>query len=273
MTKQMAKIRFSISMLLALGVAACGGVSIEGQYIERPVEEIYNSAHEELALGNFILATQEFDEVERQHPYSLWALRALVMSSYTYYLQNKYDEAIATAQRFLALYLGNSQAPYAYYLIAMSQYERISDVSRDQRTTELAMLALQEVMRRYPDSDYARDAALKIDLAYDNLAGKEMAVGRFYLARREYAAAAGRFRNVIERYGRTSHVPEALHRLTEVYISLGIPADAQNAAAVLGYNFPESPWYRDSYRILRQRDLKPVKDQKSWISRAIDKVL
>ena len=166
-----------------------------------------------------------------------------------------------------------SQAPYAYYLIAMSYYERISDVGRDQRTTELARVALQEIIRRYPDSDYARDARLKLDLTEDNLAGKEMSVGRFYLARREYAAAAIRFRLVIERYGRTSHVPEALHRLTEVYISLGIPADAQNAAAVLGYNFPDSPWYRDSYRILRQRDLKPVKDQKSWISRVIDKVL
>ena len=269
MTKQMAKIRFSVSMLLALGVAACGGVSIEGQYIERPVEEIYNSAHEELALGNFILATQEFDEVERQHPYSLWARRAMVMSAYTYYLQNKYDEAIATAQRFLALYPGNEQAPYAYYLIAMSQYERISDVSRDQRTTELAMISLQEVVRRYPDSDYARDASLKIDLTLDNLAGKEMNVGRFYLERREYAAAAGRFRNVIERYGRTSHVPEALHRLTEVYMSLGVMAEAQNSAAVLGYNYPDSQWYRDSYSILVERDLKPVKDEKSWISRAL----
>jgi len=273
MTKQMAKISFSVSMLLALGVAACGGVSIEGQYIERPVEEIYNSAHEELALGNFILATQEFDEVERQHPYSLWARRAMVMSAYTYYLQNKYDEAIATAQRFLALYPGNEQAPYAYYLIAMSQYERISDVSRDQRTTEFAMISLQEVVRRYPDSDYARDASLKIDLTLDNLAGKEMNVGRFYLERREYAAAAGRFRNVIERYGRTSHVPEALHRLTEVYMSLGVMAEAQNSAAVLGYNYPDSQWYRDSYSILVERDLKPVKDEKSWISRALDRIL
>ncbi|MGB1463790.1 MAG: outer membrane protein assembly factor BamD [Parvibaculales bacterium] len=255
----MAKIRFSASMLLVLGVAACGGVSIEGQYIERPVEEIYNSAHKELALGNFILATQEFDEVERQHPYSLWARRAMVMSAYTYYLQNKYDEAIATAQRFLALYPGNEQAPYAYYLIAMSQYERISDVSRDQRTTELAMISLQEVVRRYPDSDYARDASLKIDLTLDNLAGKEMNVGRF--------------RNVIERYGRTSHVPEALHRLTEVYMSLGVMAEAQNSAAVLGYNYPDSQWYRDSYSILVERDLKPVKDEKSWISRALDRIL
>jgi outer membrane protein assembly factor BamD len=274
MTKMTSKIRFSLSMMAALTLSACGaGADLENQYVERPVETIYNSAHEELALGNYILATQEFDEVERQHPYSLWARRAMVMASYSYYLQNKYDEAIATARRFLALYPGNSQASYAYYLIAMSHYERISDVGRDQRTTEFARAALQEVVRRYPDSDYARDARLKIDLTEDNLAGKEMSVGRFYLARREYAAAAIRFRHVIENYGRTSHVPEALHRLTEVYISLGIPSDAQNAAAVLGYNYPNSAWYRDSYRILRQRDLKPVKDQKSWINRDLDKVL
>ena len=274
MTKMTSKIRFSLSMMAALTLSACGaGADLENQYVERPVETIYNSAHEELALGNYILATQEFDEVERQHPYSLWARRAMVMASYSYYLQNKYDEAIATARRFLALYPGNSQASYAYYLIAMSHYERISDVGRDQRTTEFARAALQEVVRRYPDSDYARDARLKIDLTEDNLAGKEMSVGRFYLARREYAAAAIRFRHVIENYGRTSHVPEALHRLTEVYISLGIPSDAQNAAAVLGYKYPNSAWYRDSYRILRQRDLKPVKDQKSWINRALDKVL
>lgn len=268
------KISLTVSLLAGLGLTACGGVeTVEPQYVERPVEVIYNAAHEELALGNYILATQEFDEVERQHPYSLWARRAMVMAAYSYYLQNKYDEAIATAQRFLALYPGNSQAPYAYYLIAMSQYERISDVSRDQRTTELALGALQEVVRRYPESDYARDAILKMDLARDNLAGKEMDVGRFYLDRREFGAAAGRFRNVIEIYGRTSHVPEALHRLTEVYLSLGVTAEAQNAAAILGYNYPDSDWYRDSYRILRQRDLKPIKDEKSWISRALDKVL
>lgn len=268
--------KHSISVFLIAGIflSACGGVqSVENIYIERPVEEIYNTAHEELALGNYILATQEFDEVERQHPYSLWARRAMVMAAYSYYLQNKYDEAIATARRFLALYPGNAQAPYAYYLIAISQYERISDVSRDQRITELALGALQEVIRRYPESDYARDATLKLDLARDNLAGKEMDVGRFYLDRREFGAAAGRFRNVIERYSRTSHVPEALHRLTEVYLSLGVKAEAQNAAAVLGYNYPNSEWYRYSYRILRQRDLKPLKDQESWINRALDKVL
>ena len=266
--------KFTASILLASSLAACGGVeSVEQLYVERPVGVIYNNAHEELLRGNYILAAQEFDEVERQHPYSIWARRALVMSAFTYYLQNKYDEAIATSQRFLALYPGNEQAPYIYYLMAMCNYERISDVQRDQYTTELAQLSLLEVIRRFPDSPYAADAVLKLDLTNDNLAGKEMEVGRFYLNRGEYAAAANRFRNVIERYKTTSHVPEALHRLTEAYLSLGVVSEAQNAAAVLGYNFPNSDWYRDSYRILRQRDLQPVRNQKSWISRALDKVL
>ena len=273
MSKTISISRLSLVLFAALGLSACGGVAVEDNYVERPVEQIYNQAHEELALGNYILATQEFDEVERQHPYSLWARRAMVMAAYTYYLQNKYDEAIATGRRFLALYPGNAQAPYIYYLIAMSYYERITDVSRDQRITEQAQISLRDIIRRYPTSDYARDARLKLDLTEDNLAGKEMNVGRFYLNRGEYAAAAIRFRRVIERFNRTSHVPEALHRLTEVYVSLGIPKDAQNAAAVLGFNYPDSEWYRDSYRILRERDLEPIKDRKSWISRAIDKVL
>ena len=264
--------RLTIFVFSAFLAACSGGTSVKPLYVERPVEVIYRAAHKELMNRNYTFAAQEFDEVERQHPYSKWARRALVMSAYTYYLQNKYDEAIATAQRFLALYPGNSQAPYAYYLIAISQYERISDVRRDQYTTELAQRALTEVIRRYPGSDYARDAILKIDLTRDNLAAKEMEVGRFYLYRGDYLAAAGRFRNVIEQYGTTSHVPEALHRLTEVYVSLGVVHEAQNAAAVLGYNFPNSQWYKDSYRILRQRDLTPVKDEKSWISRALDTV-
>ena len=270
---RMMKLNHLTIFVFSAFLAACsGGTSIQPLYVERPVEVIYRSAHNELINRNYTYAAQEFDEVERQHPYSKWARRALVMSAYTYYLQNKYDEAIATARRFLALYPGNSQAPYAYYLIAISQYERISDVRRDQYTTELAQRALTEVIRRYPDSDYARDAVLKIDLTRDNLAAKEMEVGRFYLYRGDYLAAAGRFRNVIEAYGTTSHVPEALHRLTEVYVSLGVVHEAQNAAAVLGFNFPGSQWYKDSYRILRQRDLKPVKDEKSWISRALDTV-
>lgn len=262
-----------ILFVAGLMLAGCGGkAELEIEYVERPVDVIYNTAFDELQRGNYILAAQEFDEVERQHPYSIWARRAMVMAAYTYYLQNRYDEAIATAQRFLGLYPGNSQAPYAYYLIAMSQYERISDIKRDQRTTELARAAILDVMRRYPNSAYARDVHLKLDLVDDNLAGKEMDVGRFYLNRGEYGAAANRFGLVIRKFPTSSHVPEALHRLTEVYLSMGIKQDAQVAAAVLGYNYPDSGWYRDSYRILVARDLKPVADEESWISRALNTV-
>jgi outer membrane protein assembly factor BamD len=262
-----------VLVLSAFVLAACGATAdIDDTYVERPVEEIYNSAFEELERRNYITASREFDEVERQHPYSLWARRALVMSAYTYYVQNKYDEAIATARRFLALYPGNSQAAYAYYLIAMCQYERISDVKRDQRITELARYSLLEVMNRFPDSDYAKDAALKLDLAVGNLAGKEMDVGRYYLNRGDYAAAIKRFRNVVMNYSRSMHIEEALHRLTESYLSLGVTREAQNAAAVLGYNFPDSPWYRDSYRILRQRDLQPAEAEDSWLSRTFNAV-
>jgi outer membrane protein assembly factor BamD len=254
-------------------LSACGANDPEiAEYIERPVEQIYNEAFDELERGNFINAALQFDEVERQHPYSIWARRAMVMAAYTYYLQNKYDEAILTARRFIALYPGNKRAPYAFYLIAMCQYERISDVKRDQLITELAQQALVDVIRRYPGSDYARDAILKLDLTSDHLAGKEMDVGRYYLKRGHYVAASVRFSNVIKNYTRTSHVPEALHRLTEVYLSLGVTNEAQNAAAVLGYNFPNSGWYRDSYRYLVDRELTPKEDPSSWISRALDKV-
>jgi len=259
--------------LLASALSACGAAPEGGfDYVERPVEEIYMSAVEELERRNYIRASQEFDEVERQHPYSLWARRAMVMSAYTYYLQNKYDEAVATGRRFLALYPGNTQADYVHYLIAISYYERISDVKHDQRTTELAQVTLLDVVRRFPDSDYAKDAVIKLDVTMNNLAGKEMDVGRFYLKRGDYGAAASRFKNVVRNYSMTLHVEEALHRLTEVYLSLGIVWEAQNAAAVLGYNYPDSDWYRDSYRILRQRDLEPAEAESSWLTRTFNKV-
>ncbi|HCQ81992.1 MAG TPA: outer membrane protein assembly factor BamD [Rhodobiaceae bacterium] len=263
-----------ITVCAVCGVlAACGASDPDvAEYIERPVEQIYNEAFEELERGNYINASLQFDEVERQHPYSIWARRAMVMAAYTYYLQNKYDEAILTGRRFLSLYPGNKRAPYIYYLIAMCQYERISDVKRDQLITELAQAALVDVIRRFPDSDYARDAVLKLDLTSDHLAGKEMDVGRYYLKRGHFVAASVRFSNVIRNYPRTSHVPEALHRLTEVYVSLGVDAEAQNAAAVLGYNYPDSSWYRDSYRFLVKNELTPKENPSSWISRALDKV-
>jgi outer membrane protein assembly factor BamD len=196
----------------------------------------------------------------------------MVMSAYTYYIQNQYDQAILTARRFVALYPGNEQAPYAYYIIAQSYYEQISDVERDQRNTELAQQALVELIRRYPDSDYARDAVLKLDLTLDHLAGKEMEVGRYYLKSGQYAAAIRRFRNVVENYERTTHVSEALHRLTEIYATLGLLDEAQNAAAILGYNYPNSDWYADSYRILVEKELVPQIEEKSWFSKVWNSV-
>ena len=248
-------------------VAACSKDDDEPAYVERSVEEIYNTAYESLQKGDFRRSALEFDEVERQHPYSIWARRSMLMSAYAYYKQNKYADSILTARRFLALHPGNKSAPYAYYLIAQNYYEQISDISRDQKNTELALQALDDVIRRYPDTDYARDARLKRDLTVDHLAGKEMEVGRFYLNRHSYIAAINRFRNVILKYQTTSHTEEALHRITEAYLALGIEPEAKAAAAVLGHNYPESSWYKDSYRMLVERDFSPQTEDVSWYSR------
>lgn len=256
-----------MGLSLAMSLSACGSTTDLIEYVERPVEEIYNDAFEEFERGNFQVAALQFDEVERQHPYSKWARRAMIMSAYTYYLQNQYEETIMTAQRFVALYPGNSSAAYAYYLIAQSYYEQISDVQRDQRMTELAQQSFVELIRRFPNTDYARDGVLKLDLTLDHLAGKEMEVGRYYLNRGQYAAAIQRFSLVIEKYQRTTHAAEALHRLTELYVSLGIEHEAQTSAAILGHNFPDSDWYADSYRILVERDLEPIRHEGSWLSK------
>jgi len=244
----------------------------EEVYREQPVEELYNNAMDELLDGSFIDAAKGFDEVERQHPYSVWATRAQIMAAYAYYKNNNYDESIISADRFIKLHPGHRDVAYAYYLNAVSYYEQISDVGRDQGVTELALLSLQELVRRFPDTSYARDARLKIDLTRDHLAGKEMDVGRYYLTRGHYIAAVNRFRQVIERYQTTSHVPEALHRLTEAYLSLGMNHEAQVAGAVLGHNFPGSDWYLDSYALLEGVDLRPEADNQSWISQALDSV-
>jgi len=260
---------FLLAPLLALA-AGCGS---DGEnYQERPVEQIYNEAMDQLLNGNAELAAIDFDEVERQHPYSVWARKSQLMAAYAYYLNNDYDEAIFAAQRFLQLHPGNRDAPYAYYIIAISYYEQIADVGRDQKITALALESLQAVVDRYPDTEYARDARLKIDLARDHLAGKEMEIGRYYLKHKQYAAAVNRFRYVIENYQTTTHVPEALHRLTEAYLALGVSDEAQTAAAVLGYNYPGSEWYQDSYVLLTGRNLVPEEDEGSWISRTWNRV-
>ncbi len=260
------------AVALSLTLSACGGDDDEIEYVEREVETIYNMAVDKMTDKNYREAAMFFDEVERQHPYSVWARRSMLMSAYSYYQSNKYTDAIGAAERFIALHPGNRDAPYAYYLIAISYYEQISDVGRDQEMTYEAMEALEEVVRRYPASEYARDARLKIDMTRDHLAGKEMDVGRYYLNQGHMIAAINRFRTVVEEYETTTHTPEALHRLTEAYLSLGIAFEAQTAAAVLGHNYPGSDWYQDSYALLTSQGMAPQASERSWLSRTIDTV-
>ena len=223
------------------------------KFIARDVDTLYNLARDRLDRRQYKLAAQLFDEVERQHPYSIWARRAELMSAYSYYLGRSYNDSIASAQRFLSIHPGNRDAPYAYYLIAVDYYEQINDVTRDQKITQQALDALGELVRRYPDTKYAADARLKIDLVNDHLAGKEMEIGRFYQRRAEWLAAVIRFRVVIDKYPTTTHTPEALERLTESYLALGVPAEAQKAAAVLSNNYPGSKWYSRAYNLMNKK--------------------
>jgi len=255
----------AVAALLTLGIASCGGDD-KPVYVEKPVEELYNGAMNAMQAGDYEEAARLFDEVERQHPYSEWAAKAQLMAAYAFYQENSYDEAINALDRFIELHPGSPDAPYAYYLKAISYYEQIVDVRRDQKATSDALNALEELVRRYPDSKYARDAELKIDLALDHLAGKHMDIGRFYQSRSEYLAAINRFRTVVERYQTTTHVPEALHRLVECYLAMGIVDEAQATAAVLGHNFPGSEWYIDSYALLTGENLYPEESEGSWIS-------
>lgn len=238
------------ALALLLLLAACA--EEEPPYVERPAEQIYNEAMDLLYERSFTKAATAFDEVERQHPYSVWATRAQIMAAYSYYRENKYDEAVIAARRFIQLHPGHPDVAYAYYLVGICYYEQISDVGRDQDMTQQALDAFEELVRRFPDSDYARDARQKIVFARDHLAGKEMEIGRYYLKRGQYIAAVGRFRSVIEKYSQTTQVPEALHRLVESYLALGMVDEAKRTAAVLGYNFPDSDWYRDTYELMRE---------------------
>lgn len=260
------KFRNIIVAAAVLGVAACSSGD-EDRYVARDVEIIYNLAQDNLEKKRYKFAAQAFDEVERQHPYSVWARRAQLMSAYSYYMAGEYDDAELAAERFLQLHPGNRSAPYAYYLIAVCNYEQISDVGRDQQKTLEAEQALTEVIRRFPDSEYARDAKLKLSLTHDHLAGKDMEVGRFYMKRKEYLSAVIRFRRVIERYQTTSHTPEALHRLVEGYMALGIHQEAKMAGAVLAHNYDGSRWYKYSYDMLVEGDLSPEVNKSSWLSK------
>jgi len=244
-------IRFFVLGSLLLTVAACSKDKAE-KYTARDVEQLYNIAADFSDKRRWKYAAVAYDEVERQHPYSVWARRAQIMSAYSHYMARNYDEAVLASERFLQLHPGNSGAPYAYYLIALSHYNQIIDVGRDQEKTFEAQNALSEVFRRFPSTEYAKDAKLKFDLTRDHLAGKEMEVGRFYLMREEYLAALGRFQSVAEQFESTSHLPEALYRLTETYLALGLVKDAERSAQVLGHNYPGNKWYERSYELLTE---------------------
>lgn len=249
-----------VALSAALSLTACAGRDDKPQivYEERPVELLYNVGSQRMDQRRWDEAVEYFQEVERQHPYSEWSRRAILMQIYANYEGNDYSAAISAADRFIALYPGNPSAAYAYYMKAICWWEQIVDVGRDQAATEQAQAALREVERRFPNTEYAQDARLKQDMVRDQLAGKEMAVGRWYLRQNQPLAAAGRFKAVVDRYQTTSHTPEALYRMVEAYLTLGLTEEAERNGAVLGHNFPGDPWYRDAYALLTDRGLQPA---------------
>ena len=265
-------------LALALAVAPLAGCSFFKQdqdYVpDDPADLIYNQGLYLLnSKQDYKEAAKKFDQVDRQNPYSDWARKALLMSAYAYYQAEDYDDCINSAKRYVTLHPGSSDAAYAQYLIGASYYDQILDVSRDQERANRAIDALQEVVRKYPNSEYATAAQKKIAMARDQLAGKEMDVGRFYLNRRDFIGAINRFKVVVTQYQTTRHVEEALMRLSEAYVSLGIIDEAQTAAAVLGHNFPDSSWYKDAYNLVKNAGGEPTAENKgSWISRAFQKM-
>jgi outer membrane protein assembly factor BamD len=269
--------RALVVMLLAPILIGCDTLSSlwtpKEEQFEEPADKLYN---EGLYLLNtkrdLKTAAKRFEEVDRQHPYSDWARRSLIMSAYTYYQAGMYEESITTSRRYIQLHPGSPDAAYAQYLIGSCYFDQIRDVTRDQDRTERAMAAFEEVVRKYPNSEYAVSAKRKIDVGRDQLAAREMMVGRYYMERRDYSGAINRFKIVVTRYQTTRHVEEALLRLTEAYLSLGIVGEAQTSAAVLGHNFPDSRWYKDAYALVQRRGLQPSENRSSWISQAFRKL-
>ena len=266
-------------MVLAVPLGACSTLSSifakddDEAIAEEPADKLYN---EGLYLLNdkkeYKSAAKKFEEVDRQHPYSDWARKSLLMSAYAFYTANDYDSCIGAATRYVTLHPGSPDAAYAQFLIAASHYDQIPDVSRDQGRTEKAIAALEEVVRKYPTSEYAVSAKAKLEAARDQLAGREMSVGRYNMQKRNYIGAINRFKTVVTQYQTTRHVEEALARLTEAYMAIGIVSEAQTAAAVLGHNFPDSPWYKDAYNLVKSGGLEPTEDRGSYISQAFKKL-
>jgi outer membrane protein assembly factor BamD len=278
--------RAAAMLVLGLSLGACSnasgfsgfsGFDLFGSKNETPPDEPADRLYNE---GLYYLnaehkpkdAVKKFEEVDRQHPYSEWARKALIMSAYSYYQAGSYDDCVAAAKRYITLHPGEPDAAYAQFLIGSSYYDQIPDITRDQELTDKALNALDEVVRKYPDSEYASAAKQKIEVARDQLAGKEMQIGRYYLDKRDYTGAINRFKVVVTKYQRTRHVEEALERLTEAYMALGIIDEAQTAAAVLGHNFPDSEWYKHAYALVKSGGREPSENKGSWISKAFRKI-
>lgn len=267
MTGRVKGARKMAAVLAVVLVAGCGSKEETAQNLEGM------EAKEIFALGEQALESNArgadpgryFAEVERLYPYTEWSRRALVMQAFAYHKNKKYDDARSAAQRYLDQYPGDDDAAWAQYLLAISYYDQIDEIGRDQGLTFQALQALRVVIEEYPNSEYARSATMKFDLAFDHLAGKEMEIGRYYLRRGHYTAAINRFRVVVEQFQTTSHTPEALHRLVEAYLSLGLNSEAQTAGAILGHNFRGSPFYDDSFRLLTGRGLNPVAEGQGWL--------
>lgn len=251
-----------------LTLVGCSSDEPLAPFVEIPAEQSYNAGIAYLRQGDYGNATKKFAEVDEQHPYSEWARKSLIMMTYTNYTRGSFDEAITQGKRYLTLYPGSEDAAYAQWMIAQSYFNQMPDITRDQKATEQAMQAMQELVDRYPDSPYAAEGRKRLDIAKDQLAGKEMEVGRYYLTRNQYIGAVNRFKTVVQNYQTTRHVEEALERLTEAYFAMGITDEAQTAAAVLGHNYPDSRWYKDAYKLLNTNGLEPRENTQSWISKA-----
>ncbi|MBX2834796.1 MAG: outer membrane protein assembly factor BamD [Micavibrio sp.] len=264
--------RFVLSSLAVLMLAGCASDGKDEVQIEESAEVLYSRAAKAMDEGDYRDASMDFEEVERQHPYSQWATRAQLMAAYAYYKNQNYDEAIMALDRFIELHPGSDDIDYAHYLKALCYYEQITDVARDQEMTRQAMAALEALIRRFPDSKYTRDATLKYDLTNDHLAGKEMEIGRYYLNRGHVNASLNRFKTVVEDYQTTSHVAEALHRLVEAYLTLGLTQEATKVAAVLGYNYPGSEWYKRSYDLLDDQQRAEIISDRGIVDRTIDSI-
>ena len=243
----------------------------DSSFVEEPADQIFNEGLALLNSGKYSRAAKRFEDLEEQHPYSEYTRRAAVLTTYAYYTNGKYDDAISTGERYITLHPGSEEAPYVQYLVAQSYFRGMPDVTRDQEQTKKALRKLNELIERYPDSEYVDDARDKILVVNDQLAGKEMTIGRYYLERRQFIAAIERFKTVVTEYQTTRHVEEALYRLTESYLALGIVNEAQTAAAILGHNFPDSPWYKDAYSLLQEGGLEPSENRGSWLSRAFER--